>query len=220
MNNLVNRVRRYVWHGYGVLRPALKKIAGRLHVEAQARWLVARLRPKPKWIWPSETSKCRARLEPFCLGDGLDLGFGGDPINERAVRVDLPQPYTQLGKYPVQLGGSADRLHWFRDECLDYIYSSHLLEDFVDTRAVLQEWLRVLKVGGRLIIYCPDEQRFRAHCQATGQPYNPHHKHAHFSLDFVKQLLAELGQTRYLYEAPDVDGYSWEFVCVKTAFTV
>lgn len=177
-------------------------------------------RHPPKWRWPSETSKCRARLAPYCVGYGVDLGFGGDPIAPHAIRVDMPQPYTQLGDQPVQLGGFAERLEWFRDETLDFVYSSHLLEDYDDTEAVLREWLRVLKPGGRLIIYCPDEQRFRAHCQATGQPYNPHHKHADFSLAFVKRILQRLDQSMFLYENPDVDGYSWEIVCVKRPVNV
>lgn len=166
-------------------------------------------------VWESETSKARPRLAPFCEGYGLDLGFGGDPIVPHAVRVDMPQPYTRVGEYPVQLGGDAADLVWFRDATLDFVYSSHLLEDYIDTTAALQEWLRVLKPGGRLIIFCPDEQRFRAHCAATGQPYNPHHKHADFSLAFVKERLAALGQTRFIHENPDIDIYSWELVCVK-----
>lgn len=163
----------------------------------------------------SETSKCRARLAAYCTGYGVDLGFGGDPITAHAVRVDLPQPYAHVGAKTVQLGGDTTRLHWFHDGVLDFVYSSHLLEDFVDTRAVLGEWLRVLKPGGRLIIFCPDEQRFRAHCQRTGQPYNPHHVHAHFSCDYVKGLLAEIGGMRIIYENPDVDFYSWDLVVEK-----
>lgn len=166
--------------------------------------------------YPSETSKCRSRLAPFCQGFGLDLGFGGDAITSHAIRVDLPVPYADTGSQPVQLGGDTSKLHWFNDNVLDFIYSSHLLEDFVDTKAVLQEWLRVLKPGGRLIIFCPDEQRFRSHCQKTGQPYNPHHKHAEFSLSFVKTILAEIGGTTVIHETPDVDIYSWELVVEKT----
>ena len=104
----------------------------------------------------SETSKCRNRLAPFCTGYGLDLGFGGDPITNSAIRMDFPQPYTHVGDYPVQLGGKAEELYWFNNSVLDYIYSSHLLEDFIDTEQVLREWLRVIKPGGKLIIFCPD----------------------------------------------------------------
>jgi len=171
--------------------------------------------PKPK-VWPSETSKCRARLAPYCVGYGADVGFGGDPITEAAIRVDMPTPYSDVGTQPVQLGGDASQLPWFRDASLDFIYSSHLLEDFDDTKAVLAEWLRVLRPGGHLIIFCPDEQVFRNHCATTGQPYNPHHKHDHFSLSYVKTLLAELGQNRIVYEAFPVDIYSFDLVLQKT----
>ncbi len=163
----------------------------------------------------SETSKCRARLAPYCKGNGADLGPGGDPITPSAVRIDLPVPYTAVGNNPVQLGGDCAQLVWFRDGVLDYLYSSHLLEDFVDTEAALREWLRVLRRGGMLIIFCPDEQRFRAHCRKTGQHYNPNHKHADFSLDKVLGLLEKIGGTKVVYQNPDVDIYSWDLVVEK-----
>src|SRR4051794_21358440 len=78
----------------------------------------------------SETSKSRERLAKYCEGYGLDLGYGGDPISFSAIRMDLPQPYTRVGELPVQLGGKAENLYWFKDGVLDYVYSSHLLEDF------------------------------------------------------------------------------------------
>lgn len=188
------------------------------------KWTKDRLRPhwhalkrsldRPK-RWPSETSKCRARLAPYCQGDGIDLGFGGDPITPSAIRMDKPDQYGTVGSYPAQLRGDAADLRWFRDGSLDYVFSSHVLEDFHDTEAVLREWLRVLRPGGRLVIFCPDEARFRAHCARTGQPYNTNHVHAHFSLDYVKCLLDRLGSTRLIHENPDVDLYSWDLVVEK-----
>lgn len=189
----------------------LKQIKDRL----RPQWHAIKRRLNPTRRWPSETSKCRARLSPYCTGDGVDLGFGGDPITSSAIRMDMPNQYGTVGQFPSQLSGDAARLFWFADGVLDYVFSSHLLEDFQDTESVLREWLRVLKPGGRLIIFCPDEQRFRAHCSRTGQPYNPHHVHAHFSLYYVKDLLARIGGTRLVYENPDVDLYSWDLVVEK-----
>ncbi|HUL52738.1 MAG TPA: class I SAM-dependent methyltransferase, partial [Opitutaceae bacterium] len=179
------------------------------------RW--QRRRQPPPVPYSSETSKCRARLAPYCTGCGVDVGCGGDPILPQALRVDLPQPYARYSDLPVQLGGDASQLRWFADGQLDFVFSSHVLEDFADTRTVLREWLRVLRPGGRLVLYCPDEQVYRAHCAATGQPYNQHHVHADFSLAFVKRALDGLGPLRILYEAALVEIYSWELVVEKTA---
>jgi SAM-dependent methyltransferase len=193
----------------GLLRP--------IGLEARGRSFFHRMtRPAQVWVNISETSKCRSRLAPFCTGYGVDLGFGGDPITPGAIRVDQVQPYAwYVDANPVQLGGDVRHLHWFADGVLDFVYSSHVLEDFPDTAAVLREWMRVLKPGGHLVIYCPDEQVYRRHCVATGQPYNQHHVHAAFSLDFVKQALSGIGCARIIRENPLVEVYSWELVVEK-----
>lgn len=174
-----------------------------------------RLRSKTRKHGRSETSKCRARLAPFCLGDGADLGFGGDPINDRAIRVDLPNQYGAVGNYPRQLRGTVEKLHWFTDASLDYLYSSHVLEDFTDTEAIIHEWWRVLKPGGRLVIFCPDEKTYKAHCDRTGQYHNEHHVHADFSLTKVKDHLTRVGSYKLIHEVPMIDHYSWELVVEK-----
>lgn len=182
------------------------------------RWKIKVLRKKKHPLNSfgiSETSKCRERLETYCTGYGLDLGFGGDPINSKAIRIDLPAPYSQVGRLPVQLGGKAEDLYWFKDNVLDFVFSSHLLEDFYQTEEVLTEWIRVLKPGGRLIIFCPDEQIYRQHCKATGQPYNKQHVHEDFSLLFVKKCLEKIGATRVIYESENQNIYSWDLVCEK-----
>lgn len=178
-------------------------------------WHALKRRLNPPRRWPSETSKCRARLAPYCLGDGVDLGFGGDPITPDAIRVDMPGQYGTVGSLRAQLRGDAACLVWFADSSLDYVFSSHLLEDFADTEAVLREWLRVLKPGGRLVIFCPDEQIYREHCARTKQPRNIYHVHDHFSLGYVKALLAKIGGVRLVYENPLVDIYSWDLVMEK-----
>lgn len=172
-------------------------------------------RVRNRQLGNGETSKCRDRLAKYCEGYGIDLGFGGDPISLSAIRIDLPKPYTKVGPFPVQLGGSAEDLRWFNDSVLDYVYSSHLLEDFYNTEAVLREWLRVLKTGGKLVIFCPDEQRFRKHCHETGQSYNTAHVHENFSLAFVKNILKKINETEVIYEQDNVDIYSWDLVCEK-----
>jgi predicted SAM-dependent methyltransferase len=169
-------------------------------------------------MYQSETSVCRERLKKFCFGDGLDLGFGGDPIIPSAITVDMNIPYAEVGCSPQHLHGDARNLCWFKDGVLDYVYSSHLLEDFPEgeTGLVLTEWMRVIKPGGFLILYCPDEQKYREHCRLTGQGYNEAHKVSRFSLDYVKQVLSSLGVAySIVHENAYVDGYSFEIVVMK-----
>jgi hypothetical protein len=53
----------------------------------------------------------------------------------------------------------------------------------------------VLKPSGHLVLFCPDEQVYRKHCRATGQPYNEMHKQPDFSLAKVETILTAIGQT-------------------------
>jgi len=167
----------------------------------------------------SETSKARPRLSKFCRGDGIDLGYGGDPIVPSAITMDLPSPYTKLGAYPQNMAGDARDLCWFKDNVLDYVYSSHLLEDFSpkETAAVIREWLRVIKVGGVLILYGPDEQAYRAYCREKGLASNPGHKIDNFGLTYVKEVLEQNFRDRYsiVHEIELIDDYSFDLVVRK-----
>ena len=57
-----------------------------------------------------------------------------------------------------------------------WILSSHLIEDFDDWPTVLEEFVRVLKSDGHLIIMVPDRKLFRA-AVAGGQNDNASHRH-------------------------------------------
>jgi len=135
----------------------------------------------------SETSRGRHRLVKYCEGMGLDLGYGGDPIIPSAITLDLDWEGkgSSLSPHaPQNLVGDARNLYWFKDDVFDYVYSSHLLEDFVyaEQIKVLEEWLRVIKVGGYLVLYLPDEQTYRRHCEKLCKPKNADHKNEDFSL--------------------------------------
>ena len=166
----------------------------------------------------SETSNCRDRLIKYCQGYGIDIGYGGDAITPSAITMDLPMPYTKVGIHPLNLGGDARNLYWFNSNALDYVFSSHLLEDFEDTEGVLREWIRVLKVGGYLVLFLPDEQIYREHCKRTGQDYNLSHKINDFSLAYVRKIvLAKFPDIEIVHENPLVDKYSFELVARKLA---
>lgn len=134
----------------------------------------------------SETAKIKNKIQPYLIAkDGLDIGYGGDPIINTAICIDLPVPYTKFGEHPQHLHGDGTKLYWFKDKTLDYIYSSHLLEDFEDPKPVIKEWLRVIKIGGLLILFLPNENKYRKHCDRVGATYNGQHKNLDMSLNWM-----------------------------------
>lgn len=152
-------------------------------------------------MYYSETSKYRHLTTQYCCevgrfvkqpddqiavcahpGCGIDIASQGDPVVPWAFNYELPE--REFSAYnsghkprgPVQLSGWAERLDKINNDCLDFVYSSHLLEDYPDWEPVLREWLRVLKPGGRLIVLIPDRDLW-AKALAAGQPPNDAHRH-------------------------------------------
>ncbi len=163
----------------------------------------------------SETSKVRNSLKIFCNGNGIDIGFGGDPILKSAITIDLPSPYAKYKANPLHLRGSGDNLYWFKDNVLDYVYSSHLLEDFENTEVVINEWLRVIKIGGNLVLFLPDEQVYREYNKKLGKNPNHNHVHDHFSLEFIKDIIKSRDDVKIIHEVAISNIYSFELVIKK-----
>ena len=129
----------------------------------------------------SETSKYLALVTKYCVGNGCDIGSGGSPVVPTAIQVELPlDQYTKyrggdIHRSPIQWHGDGRQLP-FKDKTLDYVFSSHLLEDFLHWKPILIEWTRVLKKGGHLVILIPDKERWQAALR-KGQPPNCAHQH-------------------------------------------
>jgi predicted SAM-dependent methyltransferase len=164
----------------------------------------------------AEVDKCRDRLMKYCVGDGLDIGCGGVNCDNRFYQENKIVP-TAIGVdlARTNLRGSATDLRWFCDACLDYIFSSHLLEHIESLDLCLIEWFRVLKPGGVLVLYLP----LKGHYPCVGEPKaNRDHKH---NLT-PKKVLSILDRCKLLYdivlieERTDDNEYSFDFVVIKT----
>jgi len=171
--------------------------------------------------YTSETSGVRHLLARYCIGSGVDIGYGGDPIVPSAICFDMERPYADVGESPQHLSGTAYSLP-FKDEVLSYVYSSHLIEDFEyeAQQALMDEWGRVVKTGGLIIICAPDEVRYRAHCEKTGQSINCAHVNTDYSLEnFKARVLKLLGLEVFevVMERDHVglNDYSWCIVLEK-----
>lgn len=164
----------------------------------------------------SETSTCRDRLAPFCKGAGLDLGFGGDGILPSSICIDRAEDHAGRSKMgnpsPTHIVGDIETLPWFKDDSLDYVFSSHALEDFEDTAGVIKEWVRVLKPGGHLVLFLPDQKTYEEDCRKRNYPPNKAHIHADFSLEFVKARLPS--SVEVIFEAWPFPGNPYSFAVV------
>lgn len=83
-------------------------------------------------------------------GKIYDLGCGRNKTVERAIGVDCIPAVTEIC-------ANLDLLP-FRDECADVLISRHSLEHLPDSAKTLNEWKRVLKSGGLLVIVLPDDE--------------------------------------------------------------
>lgn len=131
----------------------------------------------------SETEKYRSLTIPFCQGNGIDIGSGGDPVVPWAIQVELSDKTyarynsNQSPRGPLQYRDDNAFVNLpFKDGTLDFVYSSHLLEDFFEWSPLLIEWKRVLKPGGFLVILIPDRTLWQEALR-RGQPPNDAHRH-------------------------------------------
>jgi predicted SAM-dependent methyltransferase len=166
----------------------------------------------------SETALARPVLAKYCTGMGVDLGFGGDPIVPTAITFDMESPYTNVGGSGQILKGDVRNLSMFCDNSLDFIFQSHLLEDFTweELPSIVYGIRRILKPGGLFVNCMPVEQVYKKHCEATGQPHNQAHQNHDFSLETFKVRVLDLtGPWDLVYECSLIDTYSFHIVVRK-----
>ncbi len=153
-----------------------------------------------KFKHPSETSKVRDWVLPYCEGKGCDVGFGGDKVVKlNCDGIDYPQPYAYAGNDRVDIACDVIREEIpVADNTYDYVYTSHLIEDFADTSDALRKFIRILKSGGYLILVFPDQPKYEVYCRQINLPMNPYHVHADMGYDYMKQQLDGLSGVSYV----------------------
>jgi len=123
-----------------------------------------------------------AAVWKYCShGLGVDIGCGTNRLSPDILAIDAFD--HGVGPNNPDLICNAALLDWregrvrvgFRDECFDFIFSSHCLEDFVDIPGVLNEWWRKIKVGGFLVLLLPDMEGGR-YPKVGAEGGNPSHR--------------------------------------------
>ena len=111
--------------------------------------------------YKAESKKIVWEVAPYLRGRGLDIGAGDFKVLPHAISVDNMH-HAQFGfsVRPDIMCEDATRLEMFASQSMDFVYSSHTLEHIADYTSALKEWLRVVKQGGYLILYLPDEDEY------------------------------------------------------------
>jgi SAM-dependent methyltransferase len=80
----------------------------------------------------------------------------------------------------------------FRDASFDALFAGELIEHLPDPRPGVEEFRRVLRPGGTLILTTPNRRRLANLADRSDRPYSPDHL-SELSYDEVQALLAECG---------------------------
>lgn len=92
----------------------------------------------------------------YFVGNGIDIGSGSDPLSRYAELFPL---ILSCRDWDLQ-DGDAQIIETVPDESMDFVHSSHCLEHMRDPHEALQNWLRILKPGGHLVVTIPDEDLY------------------------------------------------------------
>jgi SAM-dependent methyltransferase len=109
--------------------------------------------------------------ERYFVGNGVDVGAGGDGLSRQRDH------YPRMGEvrdWDVP-DGDGQYLATIPDNSLDFVHSSHCIEHLVDPKVSLENWLRVVKPGGYVVVIGPEEDMYEQ--GVFPSTFNPDHKH-------------------------------------------
>jgi len=123
----------------------------------------------------------------------------GLPIIEGAIGVDLDYP------------GYNGRVLPFPSESQDAVYSSHCLEHIDDSIMAIQEWHRVLKTGGHIIVIVPHAHLYERRRRPPSR-WNKGHRRMYTSASLLAEFEAALPPNSYRVRQllEDDRGYRYE----------
>ncbi len=160
-----------------------------------------------------EASKIRWSTVPYFHGRILDVGCGPYKCFPHWIGVDNGHHWGMGG---ADVKSEATKLELFASNSCDGVFSSHLLEhiQYEEVTNTLNEWFRVIKPGGYMMLYLPDEDEY----PKVGEfGANPDHK---FNVSY-DVIVSALKKCRYSWDIVEFekrnqnDEYSLWFVIKK-----
>ena len=137
---------------------------------------------------------CGLLAEPIYMRHARQLDFVG--IDPMQIYVERRFPFAQAYGDFLPFGAS----------CFDGVLYSSTLDHVFNPQQALEEGLRVLRPGGKLVIFTTIRpvdaafERWQRRAVFFATPYNTHH-HWGFTADLISDLLAEVGARIDVVEA-------------------
>lgn len=137
---------------------------------------LAALRGEPSYVWRAGQQRrldmiVRAageRMRGFVLDDGCGMGTYVEKMMELGARVaGLEYEFDRAREAHLRselIFNAAGEFIPLKDSTFDLILSHEVIEHVADDRAAIREMIRLLKTGGRAVIFCPNR----------GYPYETH----------------------------------------------
>lgn len=89
----------------------------------------------------------------YFVGYGIDIGAGPDPLGRYK---HVFRQMEQVDRWDIE-NGDAQYMATVPDNTYDFVVSSHCFEHMVDPYIALENWIRITKPGGYLVITLPEE---------------------------------------------------------------
>jgi SAM-dependent methyltransferase len=179
----------------------------------------------------------------WCKGKGVDLGCGTNPISKGHILAIDQQPDQRYASadivhnvHDLEIEETKEfngQVYSFVDNDLDFIFSSHCLEDFEDIPVVFANWWKKIKSGGYMVLLLPDmetcdcelcqsddQKKYRSEKKLSARYWtiedydqhgvgNPSHK-TNVGLKYITKLLNDLD---YSYEIVQSDSIPHNASC-------
>tara|TARA_B100000925_G_scaffold291752_1_gene281191 strand:- start:11480 stop:12073 length:594 start_codon:yes stop_codon:yes gene_type:complete len=133
--------------------------------------------------------------QQFCIGDGVDIGASKWPVfSARAIDNNENENAYKINE---------------KDESLDYIFSSHLLEHLDEPAKALKEWSRVLKKDGHIFIYVPHPA-----CEMWNSKILSHHIWDPSPTE-LRSIVSNLNTLEIVAQDPSPDAYLSHYIACR-----
>lgn len=138
---------------------------------------------------------------------GIDVGGGKD------ASTQLHPGNENWRVWDRSLGdGDATLMKGVPDNSYDVVHASHILEHLVDTKTALQNWYRILKPGGYLIVLVPHRDLYE---KKTQPPSHWNGDHKYFWVPRKNGIKEDQPKTKALLEEATSALPKAEVACIK-----